>query len=77
MKQPKTFKRKMWAIATMIEAGPDDDNLCRRCGDSYLCDPGMDPTPLCHSCAQEVVAMFPALVGMLAPLKPAKRRKRK
>lgn len=48
-----------------IEAGPDEEHLCRHCGQSYSVDDDCDPTALCHFCAQEFSAMAAAEIVRL------------
>ena len=52
---------------------PDDGGgLCAKCGDPFECAVGLDPTPLCNLCAQEVATHFldaaPALLACVTAL---------
>lgn len=45
--------------ARLILSPPDDDE-CAACYDLVSLDDGCDPTPLCHTCAQEAAMVLAA-----------------
>lgn len=54
---------------------PDDAedcgaNECVKCGDAYICEDGLEPTPLCNLCAQSVATeMVPELIQEIERLR--------
>ncbi len=54
-------KRTIRRMAKVVEAGPemvDGRACCRECSEPYSIDCGLEPTSLCHMCAQDYVATF-------------------
>jgi hypothetical protein len=59
-------------LAAAIELGPDDDPVCRLCGETGDMPPESAGTPLCHDCAHEAVLWLPRLLAAAAAARQAR-----
>lgn len=63
---PAELAARVKPFAEAVSAGPDPDGLCMMCCESMLLDPGSDPSPMCHTCAQSASDLMPAIADALA-----------